>query len=86
MAAANRQVGSLWCFDVLAKLSDYVDGELSADERAQVEVHLASCDECTRFGGEFGAVVTALRVKLGVADDVPAEVSERLNAALLAKR
>jgi anti-sigma factor (TIGR02949 family) len=79
--AGDKQVGSLWCTDVLAVLSDYLDGELDARARADVEQHLAGCEECTRFGGEFGAVVRAVRSRLGVAD-VPAEVAARLDAAL----
>jgi anti-sigma factor RsiW len=80
--AGNKQVGGLWCFDVLAHLSDYVDGELKADEKAKVEAHLKGCDECTRFGGEFGAVVQGLRAKLASRDDVPADVAQRLDEAL----
>jgi anti-sigma factor RsiW len=79
--AANKQVGSLWCTDVLALLGDYVDGDLDAPQRAAVEQHLAGCEECTRFGGEFGAVVQAVRGRLKVAD-APAEVAARLDAAL----
>ncbi|MEW6429914.1 MAG: anti-sigma factor [Myxococcota bacterium] len=80
--AENKNVGGLWCFDVLERLSDYIDGELPAAERAQVERHLAGCDECTKFGGEFGAVVRGLRAKLGAKDDAPADVARRLDEAL----
>lgn len=86
--ASNRVVGTLSCFEVLARLSDYLDGDLEAADRAEVERHLAGCDECTRFGGEFAEVVTALRQRLGVGeegaegDDVPAEVAGRLDQAL----
>ncbi|MFZ5438660.1 MAG: zf-HC2 domain-containing protein [Myxococcota bacterium] len=66
--AENRLVGGLECFDVLAVLSDYLDGELDAGTRAKVEAHLAGCDACTTFGGEFGAVVKALREKMKRAD------------------
>lgn len=79
--AANKQVGTLWCFDVLARLGDYVDGELAEAERREVEVHLVGCEECTRFGGEFGAVVKAVRERLG-GGDVPADVAQRLEKAL----
>lgn len=90
MTAENKQVGGLWCFDVLERLSDYVDGELSAAQRAQVEAHLKGCDECTKFGGEFGQVVQGLRARLGHghrhgADDAPADVQRRLDEALAAK-
>lgn len=80
--ATNRLVGALHCFDVLDRLSDYLDGELSEEERRHVEAHLAGCDECTRFGGEFGAVITALRERLGVATDVSSEVAQRLDESL----
>jgi anti-sigma factor RsiW len=82
--AANKQVGPLWCFDVLERLGDYIDGELTAAQVAEVEQHLAGCEECTRFGGEFGAVVKAVRERLGVSAtrDVPDEVARRLDEAL----
>ncbi|GMU58940.1 MAG: hypothetical protein AMXMBFR34_07030 [Myxococcaceae bacterium] len=80
--AGNKEVGGRWCFDVLARLSDCVDGELSAGERAKVEAHLKGCDECTKFGGEFGAVVQGLRAKLSSGGDAPAEVARRLEEAL----
>ncbi len=60
----EKIVGGLGCFQVLEVLSDYLDGELEAELKAKVETHLAGCDACTRFGGEFGAVVRALREKL----------------------
>lgn len=59
--AENRNVGGLFCFEVLAQLSDYVDGELAAEAKAKIDAHLSGCDACTQFGGEFGAVVGALR-------------------------
>jgi len=62
--AENRTVGGVSCFDVLAVLSDYVDGELEVTMRAKVELHLAGCSACTNFGSEFGAVVKALQTKL----------------------
>lgn len=79
--AENRDVGGLFCFEVLERLSDYVDGELPAAEQAKVDAHLAGCDACTKFGGEFGAVVTALRQRLAT----PAEPSEAATLRLLSK-
>lgn len=69
--AAERTVGGLSCSEVLERLSAYIDGELTSAERAHVDTHLHGCDACTRFGGEFGALVKALRTKLGAADDEP---------------
>lgn len=35
------------CADFLAQLSDYVEGDLADELRAQVEVHLSHCRSCT---------------------------------------
>lgn len=77
-----RTVGGLSCFEVLERLSDYLDGDLDAAAKAQIEAHLAGCQDCTTFGGEFGAVVKALRSRLSSPDDAPAAAAEKLDAAL----
>ena len=41
------------------RLSDYLDGELSPQERAQVEAHLAGCRECAATLEELRAVARA---------------------------
>lgn len=79
--AENRNVGGLYCFEVLAQLSDYVDGELAAEERSKIETHLAGCDTCTQFGGEFGAVLKALRQKVR-GEEPSAASQERLLSKL----
>ena len=39
------------------RLSEYLDGELNARERAGVEAHVKGCAECARTLAELGAVV-----------------------------
>jgi anti-sigma factor RsiW len=80
--AENRRIGGLTCFEVLERLSDYLDGELPAEAKAQVDAHLSGCDACTTFGGEFGAVVSALRAKLRRDDAPGADAQARLEALL----
>src|SRR5258708_2866082 len=39
------------------RLSEYIDGELTSDERAQLEAHLAACAECAGTLEELREVV-----------------------------
>lgn len=78
----ERVVAGLACSEVLARLSSYLDGELSADERARLEAHVVGCDGCARFGGRFGATIGALRASLKEPDGLGDARSERLREAL----
>lgn len=43
------------------RLSEYLDGELDANERAEVAAHLAVCDDCARTLAELREVLAAAR-------------------------
>lgn len=75
-------IAGLSCGQVLAALSDYLDGDLPPAARAQVEDHLRGCERCARFGGELRATVRALRARLTAARPVPPAVLARLRLAL----
>jgi anti-sigma factor (TIGR02949 family) len=77
----EKVVAGLRCGEVLDRLSDYLDGELAAEERERLEAHLRGCEGCARFGGELGATVRALRAHLG-AERLPSGFEERLRRAL----
>jgi anti-sigma factor RsiW len=62
---ADRLVGTLYCHEVLERLSDYLDGDLAPELQAEVVQHLAGCDACERFGGRFSGAIQALRAHLG---------------------
>ena len=78
----EKVVAGLSCAQVLAVLSDYLDGDLPAERRAQVEAHLRGCDGCARFGGEFRATIQALREHLSGDVPLPAAARDRLRRAL----
>ena len=77
----EKVVAGLSCSDVLARLSDYLDGDLSPDARDRVEAHLRGCEGCARFGGDFQATVTALRTHLA-RGGLPDALRDRLRQAL----
>ena len=52
-----------------ARLSDYMDGELTPAERAEVDAHLADCPDCARVLQDLEAVVSAA----GRLPDLPPE-------------
>lgn len=58
--ASERVIAGLSCGDVLARLGDYLDGELSPEALSALQAHVAGCDACERFGGAYAAVVRAL--------------------------
>ena len=76
--AHDREVGGLRCTEVLARLSDYLDGDLTADEVARVQAHLHGCDWCERFGDRMGEVVGRLRRELGAPPAADPDVARRL--------
>jgi len=62
--AEDREVAQIRCMEVLARLSDYLDGDLEPHQRAQIEAHVMGCDWCERFGQQVGSVVAALKKNL----------------------
>ncbi len=81
MTPTEKRVAGLWCSEVLARLSEYVDGELSQDEIDGVHAHLRGCDWCERFG-DFSRIVAEIRRQLSAADPIEDEVRARLRERL----
>lgn len=65
------------------RLSEYVDGTLSAAERAECEAHLARCPECTALALELRAVARrAARLRMSVpAEDLWPGIAARIGRA-----
>jgi anti-sigma factor RsiW len=82
MADLDRVIGGLRCRDVLARLSEYLDGELAGADLAALEAHARACDQCGEFGGRFGALLAALRESgSGAASDPEREDRLRVRLA-----
>jgi anti-sigma factor RsiW len=78
----EREVAGLTCGQVMAVLSDVVDGDIAPALGAQVEAHVAGCGQCARFGQQFVTLLGAMRQQLARPDDVPADVLACVRARL----
>jgi anti-sigma factor RsiW len=68
------------CLQLVALLSDYLDGRLSLEIRSDLEQHLNGCPECTAFVGTFRSTVSLLQSLTD--QDLPEELRVRLRAFL----
>ncbi len=72
------------CKETIALLLDFVEGKLSADDRAALEAHLAGCPPCVEFVKSYQATPGILRKSLAV--EMPPEVADRLRTFLRDRR
>jgi anti-sigma factor RsiW len=64
------------CRQVVELMTDYLEGALSAIDRARFEEHIAGCDGCTAY---LAQLRTARRIMGRLADEpVPAAVEKEL--------
>lgn len=81
-SVGGSTAGGTSCTEVLALLSEFVDGELGGASRERVEAHLRGCAACARFGSEFKALVSALRGNRARWAKLPEGLRERLRKAI----
>jgi anti-sigma factor RsiW len=77
----ERIVAGLHCGEVLADLTEYLDGRLPPDKMRRIQEHVLGCDVCESFGSEIAVVVEALRDGLKdpqVDEGIAARLIERL--------
>ena len=70
------------CEHVILQISNYIDGEISADLRARIEAHVRGCKHCTAILD--GTRNTLQLLADGKAFELPAGFSERLRLRLAA--
>jgi anti-sigma factor (TIGR02949 family) len=79
------QIDAYTCREAFARLEDYLDRELPADELDKVEEHLAICEMCAPEFAFEARVVGTIREKL-VRIDVPRGLQERIRRLIAADR
>jgi anti-sigma factor RsiW len=62
----RREPGGLSCAELVELVTDYLEGALSADERDEVETHLAICKGCVEY-------VRQMRETIAVSGALPRE-------------
>jgi anti-sigma factor (TIGR02949 family) len=65
------------CKDLLGTLSEYVDGTLQKELCAELEKHLAGCDNCRIVVNTLRKTIELYR-ESGETEDIPAEIRQRL--------
>ena len=73
------------CEEMLRRLDDYLDRELTPDEIRRAEEHLETCEACAREFGFEANVIRAVRVKLRQVD-VPETLLDRVAMSLARER
>lgn len=80
----TMRIGGISCEDALARLWEFLDGELPAEEEAAVQKHLEICGRCyPQF--DFQRAYFAYTRQLAERERVSPERRRRLFAALLAQ-
>jgi anti-sigma factor (TIGR02949 family) len=73
------------CEEMLRRLDDYLDRELTPDEIRHVEEHLEDCEACIREFGFEANVISAVRTKLREVE-VPQTLADNVAMALARER
>jgi anti-sigma factor (TIGR02949 family) len=73
------------CEEMLRRLDDYLDRELSADEICRVEEHLETCEACAREFGFEASVINVVRAKLRQVE-MPDTLVDRVATSLASER
>jgi anti-sigma factor (TIGR02949 family) len=73
------------CEEMLRRLDDYLDRELTPDEIRRVEEHLKDCEACIREFGFEANVISAVRSKLRQVE-VPDTLADRVAMSLARER
>jgi anti-sigma factor RsiW len=84
MAIEPTLIAAMDCTELERSIDAYVDGEFDVRERAEADLHLASCERCRALAGTRAAMRAAVRAKLREAMTPPAAAG-RAPAALRAR-
>ncbi len=73
------------CEEMIRRLDDYLDRELTPGETRRVEEHLTDCEACVREFGFEASMLRAVRAKLRDVE-VPEALADRVAMSLARER
>jgi anti-sigma factor (TIGR02949 family) len=56
----RRTRRGMTCHDVAARVTEYLDGALSATDRRRFEAHLEECEDCRAYVAQFAHTLNAI--------------------------
>jgi anti-sigma factor RsiW len=80
---SDQTTPSLRCVEFVDYITDWEEGALSDDIRAEVEEHLAFCTPCIAYVHQLRATVTSLR---GALDEAPPASARETALAVFRER
>jgi RNA polymerase sigma-70 factor (ECF subfamily) len=73
------------CWDARSLVSDYIDSQLSADQRSAVEAHLADCPTCPPLYAALVGTLEGVSALRDIDAVVPPALAERVAAVVTAR-
>lgn len=73
------------CAEILERLYEYLDGELTAERAAEVKTHLQDCAPCTALSGFEATYIRFLEARTR-ARNAPEELKKRILKEMLLSR
>jgi anti-sigma factor RsiW len=78
VAVSRANVEHLTCRELVEVLTDYLEGALEADQRAEIERHIVICRGCSNYVEQFRSTIDLL----GRLADAPPQPGMPAGAAL----
>jgi anti-sigma factor RsiW len=73
---SRKAAGALACQELVEIITDYLEGSLSAEDRARFEAHLAACGGCTAYLDQMRQTISVVgRLR---EEDIPAPAMDQL--------
>ena len=77
------ELEDLTCQDFIGFLSDYIDGDLSEQQKCMFDEHLGDCQECRHYLDSYNKTMmlaSSIATKKSLPEDVPAGLVEAIIA------